>query len=381
MDPKQTAPQGGQPGGQEGQNGQAQSTGANPVFGAAGNLGGNTLSTGANVSQTMDSLNSGNSFASGKSLLQRKRVDNVDPVTGDIIISSSPNDKPAGGLKPINKALLIKIGGVILVLGAIALVVGIIFAFVSGGDKKSSNGGTSSSLSVDVAFNNYANYMLSGEASSEPVNSAISISGKYEVYNVLSESAEDLKGFYQSAKTHFDNFITSYDRSDLSEKSAILKTLIPSHKEVFYFLYNYSQVGLISTETLAPIYISEGDDGLENYFTNNYSVFSDSTYSRSKDFYNNQKTVFDYYKKFLEDAKKKKCISDDGVVSANCKVSMKESDTQSAEEANETSQLIIKSATNNLVNGIATIRDEINNPTSAEKIKEMSNANAEGESN
>ena len=97
--------------------------------------------------------------------------------------------------------------------------------------------------------------------------------------------------------------------------------------------------------------------------------------------YNNQKTVFDYYKKFLEDAKKKKCISDDGVVSANCKVSMKESDTQSAEEANETSQLIIKSATNNLVNGIATIRDEINNPTSAEKIKEMSNANAEGESN
>lgn len=366
MDPKQTAPQGGQ----EGQNGQAQSTGANPVFGAAGNLGGNTLSTGANVSQTMDSLNSGNSFASGKSLLQRKRVDNVDPVTGDIIISSSPNDKPAGGSKPINKALLIKIGGVILVLGAIALVVGIIFAFVSGGDKKSNNGGSAgggsssnqSSLTVDQAFNEYANWVISGTPSQNSINE-VSIRDQLAIKAQLGQKNEETKEYFSEAKKLFDNFYSKYENSDLKDKSAVLRTMMPDYKSIFNFIYDYSQAGGLDSGSLAAIVDGSGASAIDSYFEENYGAFADSDLEDAQEIYNYQKEIAKYQKEYFTQAVKKKCLAD-GVLSEKCNVSMSASDTQAYEAATKKLNSKLLLMVNKLISGINQINLEIKNPTS-----------------
>ena len=116
MDPKQTSPLGNTPaGGQEGQNGQpatpqpvfgtgnigmagtAAGTNASPLGGAtgdttnaanqkmAGTLGAENLSTGANVSRTMDSLNSKNQSATGTSVFSKHKFDKVHP-DGAIIL-------------------------------------------------------------------------------------------------------------------------------------------------------------------------------------------------------------------------------------------------------------------------------------------------------
>ena len=117
MDPKQTAPQGNTPaGGKEGQKGSPATTGANPVFSFTGTsstsssplagpsvtsknepgtLGAETLSTGANVSRTMDSLNSRDQATHGGMAFAKHRFDKIDPKTGDILLTpDEPVKKP-----------------------------------------------------------------------------------------------------------------------------------------------------------------------------------------------------------------------------------------------------------------------------------------------
>lgn len=176
MDPKQTSPLGNTPaGGQEGQNGQP--AGTQPVFGTAGGnnaagnstamagqLGAANLSTGANVSRTMDSLNSKNQSATGSSVFSKHKFDKVDP-NGDIILPTSGPVKKER--KPINKGVLIKIaviaGGI---LGVLVIVLAVVLMPKGGGNKQ--GGGTiASNLDYQQAFNRYANYVLFGVDDSE----------------------------------------------------------------------------------------------------------------------------------------------------------------------------------------------------------------------
>ena len=112
MDPKQTAPQGGNSaGGQEGQNGATpvfsftgtSATGASPLGGPSatspnepGTLGADTLSTGANVSRTMDNLNQQNQPAHGGLVFAKHRFDKIDPKTGDILLTPDEEPKKKG---------------------------------------------------------------------------------------------------------------------------------------------------------------------------------------------------------------------------------------------------------------------------------------------
>lgn len=99
MDPKQTSPLGNaQTGGQEGQPVQPTpaaggvSDAPQPVFSPAsepkmaGELGAENLSTGANVSRTMDNLNSANQSATGGSVFAKHKFDKVEAGTGDILL-------------------------------------------------------------------------------------------------------------------------------------------------------------------------------------------------------------------------------------------------------------------------------------------------------
>ena len=106
MDPKQTPPLGNaQTGGQEGQPVPAPTSGAAqaPVFSTgtdmsaqpaapqkmAGDLGAENLSTGANVSRTMDSLNNANQSATGAPIFAKHKFDKIEYATGDIIVDNN----------------------------------------------------------------------------------------------------------------------------------------------------------------------------------------------------------------------------------------------------------------------------------------------------
>ena len=106
MDPKQTPPLGNaQTGGQEGQPVGAPTSGAAqaPVFSTgtdmsaqpaapqkmAGDLGAENLSTGANVSRTMDSLNNTNQSATGAPIFAKHKFDKIEYATGDIIVDNN----------------------------------------------------------------------------------------------------------------------------------------------------------------------------------------------------------------------------------------------------------------------------------------------------
>lgn len=91
MDPKQTPPLGNaQTSGQEGQPVGAPTSGATSgVFKMAGDLGAENLSTGANVSRTMDSLNNANQSATGAPVFAKHKFDKIEYATGDIIVDNN----------------------------------------------------------------------------------------------------------------------------------------------------------------------------------------------------------------------------------------------------------------------------------------------------
>ncbi|MBQ3469819.1 hypothetical protein IJH16_02500 [Candidatus Saccharibacteria bacterium] len=222
MDPKQTSPLGNNPaGGQEGQNGQP--AGTQPVFGAAGGngaasnstmagqLGAANLSTGANVSRTMDSLNSKNQSATGSSVFSKHKFDKVEP-NGDIILPSSGPVKKEH--KPINKGVLIKIaviaGGI---LGVLVIILAVVLMPKGGGNKQ--GGGTiASNLDYQQAFNRYANYVLFGVDDSE---------------QILTSSYDD-KETYQLEYSFGRNEITEADEANYTKATTPITANSPQYQ-------------------------------------------------------------------------------------------------------------------------------------------------------
>lgn len=112
MGPKQTTPQGDNPAGKkEGQDGATpvfsftgpSATSSSPLAGPSvtspnepGALGSDTLSTGANVSRTMDSLNNRDQATHGGLVFAKHRFDKIDPKTGDILLTPDEEPKKKG---------------------------------------------------------------------------------------------------------------------------------------------------------------------------------------------------------------------------------------------------------------------------------------------
>lgn len=245
MDPKQTSPLGApQVGGQEGQpvqptpvvgdvsgaNSQAEapaspapvfSTGTTQPAKMAGDLGAESLSTGANVSRTMDSLNDTNQSATGAPIFAKHKFDKIEYATGDIllnkddpkpkrrffggssaprpksaaeisrearreakrlrklnksagagsVIESTPATTPAPAEKPANpnssKTTKILVGAVIGILVIVAGVLGVIA--LTSGNKKPSNkpsndvSTVASEEEIKTAFSDYLSYLFYGD--------------------------------------------------------------------------------------------------------------------------------------------------------------------------------------------------------------------------
>lgn len=241
MDPKQTVPQGGSPGGQEGQNGQPQSsTGVNPVAtpifsstGAssptAGKLGSDTLSTGANVSRTIDSLNSKNQSETSQSIFKRKKFDKVVPVSGDLLIDPTLN--PERKAEQLEHSKTVKLVGISIAVVAILLLGGIIFALIAGGGKPASVPVATSGPTEKETFSDFLSYFFWGDSSdnrtleqgweeydySTPAIAADvkfnepASENKTEYFNHLREKYEKFLGLYTGGMSEtFTGYVTQY---------------------------------------------------------------------------------------------------------------------------------------------------------------------------
>lgn len=391
MDPKQTVPQGGSPGGQEGQNGQPQSsTGANPVAtpifsstGAsnptAGKLGSDTLSTGANVSRTIDSLNSKNQSETSQSIFKRKKFEKVVPVSGDLLID--PTFNPERKAEQLEHSKTVKLVGISIAVVAVLLLGGIIFALIAGGGKeKPKNTNTPVAVSADAAFNEYANYILYGEESQEPIAEEVSIANQYTVDNMIYADVEDKNAYFAEAKTYFDGFIDVYGISGLDEKSYFLNWYVPYYQQVFNFVYNAVWAGKLDVATLLPVYLESGADGIEAYFNENYGVFGASDFPDAQDYYNYQRGVADYMKKYFDTASRWRCIKNDELV-AGCNVPMSDEDMLLYSDSYDRATKKVELLVNSIILGIGQISVEMKNPTNEDPMDGSSDTEYHDESN
>lgn len=168
----------------------------------------------------------------------------VSSGTGDIILQP---DKPAKSKKGIFIGI-----GVLLVLLVVALVV----FLVTGGGKGSNGSGSSSNdnVSVETAFNRYANYLVSGEVKDSEVaindDTIFSFTESYTDDAVLKKATELYGVFYDKATSNGDGIMNvglSLDRGKqyyqlLSE----IKTTEHIDMDTLYYKYVDGGVGVAS---------------------------------------------------------------------------------------------------------------------------------------
>lgn len=406
MDPKQKSTLGDNPGGgQEGQNPSSASVGANsgvtPVFSSGtnatsagasasdqkmpGTLGAENLSTGANVSRTMESLNSKNQSETGTSVFSKHKFDRAEP-DGSILIPESKglffrksrgdkdNDvtgsmiaargESVDGLDPETrrKRRILRIGGIVGGALAVILAVVIVVVLVAAPRREKPKASTvAPTTELNIAFNKYANFILYGEASAESISEDVSIAKIYEINKMVSAGTEESKQYFNDAKSNFDAFMTSYIASGIAEKSYYLNWFVPHYEQVFDFVYNYSQAGKLDNNTLLPIFLASGTSGMDTYFDQNYKVFQDSELDNSKEFYESQKQILEYRKQYFNLARQNNCIRTANIVDG-CKVSMSAEEMTKYNDAIRLSGSRVELSVDELVSNIPRIQTEISQP-------------------
>ena len=250
MDPKQT----------EGQNsgpGNAPAGGfsfsSEPANNTANNSG--TLSTGANVARAMSDLNSNRKSATQNSPFAKHQFQKVAPRTGDILIDPSGNiitEEPKQG---INRGRLIQFG---LIFGGIALAALAIFTVVMviNNKPKDAPKATSVALSYQEAFNRYANWMISGEDSTEepaiPSNSSV-----YAVSKTI-RSGDDVSDFIATAKSYFDDFRSAFYESEMADNQTLASTVASNDANLAFYL-GYLRGANLSDSELLEMYLEDSE--------------------------------------------------------------------------------------------------------------------------
>ncbi len=346
MDPKQTSPLGApQVGGQEGQpvqltpavgdvsgaNSQAEapaspapvfSTGTTQPAKMAGDLGAESLSTGANVSRTMDSLNDTNQSATGAPIFAKHKFDKIEYATGDIllnkddpkpkrrffggsstprpksaaeisrearrearrlrklnksagagsVIESAPATTPAPAEKPANpnssKTTKILVGAVIGILVIVAGVLGVVA--LTGGNKKPSNKPSTqaapSEEDAKEAFSKYLSYLFYGEDTKKISPASVNNLGAYKIMNIGSDTSKE-KEYIANAIALYEDFSDIFSSTNfinydlLSNYVSSQKNILMFYNEVINSEGNYSISEYLPIENKYDIFMEHGGIG------------------------------------------------------------------------------------------------------------------------
>ena len=231
--------------------------------------GSGTLSTGANISRTMNDLNSNDrKSATFNSPFAKHRFQKVAPQTGDILIdpsrssvvSSTPSEK-----KGINRGRLIQFG---LIFGGIALIGLVIFTVVMLiNQPKKSNGGDSGSNSAQVTLSpeSFYSYILDGNTDGKNIPTQRESSKTYALTAALEDSDSNKREYYFSIANRALEQTNIGTLSELADGQLLL--------EDFAFLSSYAGSPLPDISELTNVYSVSGEAGVLSEVANSYADY------------------------------------------------------------------------------------------------------------
>ena len=218
----------------------------------------------------------------------------VSSGAGDDIILSGAAQKRS------NKKLIIGIVvGVVLLIGA---VVG--FLMMQGNKSLGSDARSS--------FNNYVNYLLYGEASSDDLQGEYDESNYYKIDEMIGESTSKRTTFVAKANELLKAFITS---SEKTQEDDFLSELDYYHNQ-FEFVRLLSKQSDISESTLEERIENDSVEVLKKVVTDHYSEMKNSNQESIKEYANYMSDYYNTYIDYLAKMKAAGCFSsvnDEGV--------------------------------------------------------------------
>lgn len=419
MDPKQTAPQGGQEGQSTGPAGDA---GFN--FSADGSSrASNKLSTGANVSRTMDSLNSEQGTTYGGMSFSKHNFDKIEPGTGDIILSASDSSKPKRGLfgfgrksstkpsgwdmnaaqaaeaaktgsapteqafttnrssvafvpseyqnptpekkAPVNKKLLI---GLAVVLVVVVGGIGGYFLVTQNMGKKSNSGSQTSNLTFEQSFNRFANWIFYGTDSTSSFTAGKAAVGAGIRGAMSSEDKNTLAAFLDTANNYSANLSTAFSKDERANNE-LLSNYIAEVKNDTGVLHELYAIGYRTTNSELDELAANDGQALEDY--SSLSDYGEIGGQLAEAFKARNEEITKTFAIFQQSG----CI-ENGEFNAECRANVVASNGElvtSLSKAGDQDLIIsssISSLINTIMNDIRSINSELTNPTSN---------NAEGE--
>ena len=231
--------------------------------------GSGTLSTGANISRTMNDLNSNDrKSATFNSPFAKHRFQKVAPQTGDIlidpsrssVISSTPSEK-----KGVNRGRLIQFG---LIFGGIALIGLVIFTVVMLiNQPKKSNGGDSGSNSAQVTLSpeSFYSYILDGNTDGKNIPTQRESSKTYALTAALEDSDSNKREYYFSIANRALEQTNIGTLSELADGQLLL--------EDFALLSSYAGSPLPDISELTNVYSVSGEAGVLSEVANSYADY------------------------------------------------------------------------------------------------------------
>lgn len=248
-----------------------------------GQLGSSTLSTGANVSRTMESLNSATNTSRTSGNVFNNRFHKVEAGTGDIIIPGDTKKpkQPMDSAKLKRIALFAGIGvGIVVLILVIVLVVSNL-----GGNKKSNTNTTGTTVdaaaraaAAKTAFNEYLSMVITGDSAAEEYTATDGTKVSFEeVLEVVNGGAATANVFYadqllsaatSDTRTNFFNELNDiylqFEENYAGENMA----------DIFYLSYYYHDFALLGRMNEQEIITYYNNNGFDATLTQINSVIT-----------------------------------------------------------------------------------------------------------
>ncbi len=378
----------------------------------------NKLSTGANVSRTMDDLNAENNSTYGSMSFTKHNFDKIEPGTGDIILGGSDSNKPKRGLfggagrrkstpsgwdmnaareatsqngapvvpatpafttnrsstayvpsefqnpapekKPlISKKLLIVLAVVaVLVAGGI----GGYFLIAQNMGKKSSSGSQTSSLTFEQSFNRLANWIFFGTDSTDGFTAGKAAVDAGIRGAMSSEDKNTLAAFLDTANNYSANLSTAFSKDERANNE-LLSNYIAEVKNDTGLLHELYAIGYRTTNSELDELAANDGQALEDY--SSLSDYGEIGGQLAEAFKARNEEITKTFAIFQQSG----CI-ENGEFNAECRANAVASNGElvaSLSKAGDQDLIIsssISSLINTIMNDIRSINSELTSPTS-----------------
>lgn len=190
--------------------------------------------------------------------------------TGDIVLKNGGGGKSKKGLI---------IGVIVGVLVIVGVVVGVVM--MNGGGIFGGSGLSTSNSSLEEKFNIYANYLVSGEPSKEPLEDDYN---ENVLYYFMRDTNGDDVSYFENLNEAWDSFLDLYSADKKYFDNVSLASSVETQSILMDFFNSYNTVGELNNEKVLGLYLEKGKDGAINTITEEYNMLNKSNYSRAQDY-------------------------------------------------------------------------------------------------